>query len=103
MDSIFSVCLGKEESSHKDEQERLNENYLEISICIPKRLRDIVDPCLEKSEPKGCCQLATQIDHKEVVAAWQMAYVPRVCKDKQVPPVLPIWVVMKENVNLKLC
>lgn len=55
MDSIFSMSLEKEHSSCKDEQETLNENHLVISIHFPKRLRDLVDPFLKKSEPKGYC------------------------------------------------
>lgn len=81
MNSI-SLCLGKEEASHQDEQERFNENPLVISICVPKRGRDLVDPRLDKSEPKGSCQLATQMGHREEVAAWQTACVFRVCGKK---------------------
>lgn len=68
----ISLCLGTEEASHRDEQDRFNESHLAMSIYVPKRGRDLVDPRLEKSEPKGSCQLAAQMGHRAEVAAWQM-------------------------------
>lgn len=92
------MCLGKEESSHKNEQ-RFNENHLEISIHVSKRLRGGY-PGIEKSEPKGCCGLTTQ--KRWLHDQWPLVLELVVKKDKQVFPVLRIWTVEKENVNLKL-
>ena len=41
--------MGKKEYSNQDEQERFNENHLGNSICVPKRLKYLVDLYLEKS------------------------------------------------------